>query len=283
MFKILKKEDIAQDTKLFIVSAPDIAKKSKAGQFVILRVNEHGERFPLTIADYDRDNNTISLIVQVVGSSTMKMAHLIVGENIVDVAGPLGRETHIEKYGTVVLVGGGIGIACINPIAKELKKAGNRVVSILGAKGKNRMFWVDRLKAASDSVHTVTDDGSYGDKGLVSDELLRLIKQGEKIDLVMAVGPAIMMKAVSEVTRPYNIKTLVSLNSIMVDGTGMCGGCRVEVDGRTRYACVDGPEFDGRLVNFDLLIKRQSMYKEHEGQAAEKCRLELNKDGNRKK
>lgn len=281
MYKILEKEDIAPGEKLFILDAPDIAKKTKPGQFVIIIIDEKGERIPLTVADYDGKKGTITIIVQEVGKSTMQLANTNKGERILDVVGPLGIPTHIEKYGTVVCVGGGVGIACIYPVARGMKKAGNKVISILGARSKDLIFWEDKIKTVSDELYITTDDGSYGKKGFVSDQLKEIIDNKEKINLVMTIGPAVMMKVVSETTRPHNIKTVVSLNSIMVDGTGMCGSCRVEVDGKTKFACVDGPDFDAHQVNFDLLNDRQKVYHREEKEACEKCKRKGGIDGNK--
>ncbi len=274
MYKILKKEDIAPGEKLFVLNAPDIAKKAKPGQFVIIIIDEKGERIPLTIADYDGKKGTITIIVQEVGKSTMQMGTMPKGEGFLDVVGPLGVPTHIEKYGTVVCVGGGVGIACIYPAARGMKEAGNKVISILGARSKDLIFWEDKIKKVSDELFITTDDGSCGRKGFVSDQLKEIIDSKEKVNLVMAIGPVIMMKVVSETTRPHNIKTVVSLNSIMVDGTGMCGSCRVEVDGKTKFACVDGPDFNAHQVNYDLLIDRQKVYLKEEKEAYDKCKLE---------
>ncbi len=281
MYKILEKEDIAPGEKLYVLDAPDIARKAKPGQFVIIIIDEKGERIPLTIADFNREKGTITIIVQEVGKSTMQLGNIKKGEGILNVVGPLGIPTHIEKYGTVVCVGGGVGIACIYPIARGMKEAGNRVISILGARTKDFIFWEDKIKTVSDEFYITTDDGSSGKKGFVSDQLKDIIDNKEKIDLVMTIGPAIMMKVVSETTRPFNIKTVVSLNSIMVDGTGMCGSCRVEVDGKTKFACVDGPDFDAHKVNFNLLNDRQKVYLKEEKEAHKKCRLEERISGNK--
>lgn len=263
MYDIVKKENLGENLELFEVLAPQLAKKAKAGQFVIVRISEEGERIPLTIADYDQDKGTITLIIQQVGKTTKEMAALKEEDKLLDLVGPLGQSSEIDNYGTIVCVGGGVGIAPIFPIARSLKKAGNRVISIIGARSKDILFWEDKMKEVSDEVLVATDDGSYGHKGFVTDLLKDLIKK-EKIDRVWAVGPMIMMRAVCAVTRPDNIKTIVSLNPIMVDGTGMCGGCRVNVGEETKFACVDGPEFDGHLVDFDLAMRRSSYYKEEE-------------------
>lgn len=264
MYKIIEKQEIAGQTKLFIIQAPDIARKARAGQFVVVRVSESGERIPLTIADIDTVEGTITLIVQEIGFTTKKMGLLKEGEGILDLVGPLGKPTHIENTGTVVGIGGGIGIAALYPVAKGFKDAGNKMISIIGARSKNLLFWEDKMREVSGEIYIMTDDGSYGGKGLVIDPLKELIQRGIKIDLVFAVGPTIMMKAAADTTRPYKIKTIVSLNPIMIDATGMCGGCRVSVGGKTKFTCVDGPDFDAHDVDFELLMHRQKMYKEKE-------------------
>jgi ferredoxin--NADP+ reductase len=260
MYKITAKRRITPDVFMFKVLAPDIARKRKAGQFIIYRIDEEGERIPLTIADADADEGTLTLYFQTVGTSTLKLAALEEGDTILDVVGPLGTPTHIEKYGTVVCVGGGIGVAPVYPIAEVMKEAGNKVISIIGARTKELLIMEEEMGAVSDELLVCTDDGSYGEKGFVTDVLQGLIDRGEKIDLVVAIGPVVMMKFVSKVTEPYKIKTMVSLNSIMIDGSGMCGGCRVTIGGETRFVCVDGPEFDGHQVDYDELIQRQSIY-----------------------
>lgn len=262
--QIIRKEELAPNIKLFEIDQPLIARKVQPGQFVVIRHNEKGERIPLTVADYDRDRGTITIIFQEVGKSTYQMGELNVGDTLLDVVGPLGQPSEIANYGTVVCIGGGVGIAPVYPITRALKAAGNHTIAIIGARTKELLFWEERFREISHELYITTDDGSYGRKGFVSDELQRLIDDGYKIDRVWAIGPAIMMKVVCDVTRPHKIKTIVSLNPIMVDGTGMCGACRVEVGGETKFTCVDGPEFDGHLVDFDLLMKRQSIYKEQE-------------------
>jgi len=262
--QIIRKEELAPNIKLFEIDQPLIARKVQPGQFVVIRHNEKGERIPLTVADYDRDRGTITIIFQEVGKSTYEMGELNVGDTLLDVVGPLGQPSEIANYGTVVCIGGGVGIAPVYPITRALKAAGNHTIAIIGARTKELLFWEERFREISHELYITTDDGSYGRKGFVSDELQRLIDDGYKIDRVWAIGPAIMMKVVCDVTRPHKIKTIVSLNPIMVDGTGMCGACRVEVGGETKFTCVDGPEFDGHLVDFDLLMKRQSIYKEQE-------------------
>jgi ferredoxin--NADP+ reductase len=279
MNKILEKQVLSDITKLMVVEAPYVARKAQAGQFVIIRIDEHGERIPLTIADYDRHAGTITLIFQQVGKSTEQMATLEVGDAFATVVGPLGHPTEIENYGTVVCVGGGVGIAPIFPIARALKEAGNTVISIIGARTKAYLFWEDRMRAVSDELIVCTDDGSYARKALVTEPLKELLEaRGDHIVRVWAIGPTVMMKFVSLTTQPFNVPTIVSLNTIMVDGTGMCGGCRVEMAGGSQFVCVDGPEFDGHKVNWDNLLKRVSFYREQEKLALEhwrhECKLE---------
>ncbi len=278
MYEILVREDLAPVTKLLEVSAPEVARKAQSGQFVIVRIDEEGERIPLTIADYDREKGTITLIFQEVGKTTMQMGMMNVGDALVSLTGPLGNPTEIERYGTVVCVGGGVGIAPIHPIARDLREAGNVVISIIGARNKGLLFWEDKIRAVSDEVIVTTDDGSYGRKALVTEPLKEILEERKDIDRVWGIGPAIMMKFVSLTTQPFGVKTIVSLNSIMVDGTGMCGACRVEVDGRTRFACVDGPEFDGHEVDWNLLLERQRIYLEEEKQALDKFKSECECD-----
>lgn len=258
-FRVIFNQAIAKGINRIEVFAPQIAKKALAGQFVMLRVDEKGERIPLTVADKSQEEGSITIIFQQVGLTTKKLSRLKEGDSISDLAGPLGRPTEIKKYGPIVLVGGGVGIAEMYPVAKAFKGAGNRIISILGARSKELLILEEELKAISDEIYITTDDGSYGRKGLVTDILKEIIEK-EKIDLVYAIGPVVMMKAVSELTRPYKIHTIVSLNSIMVDGTGMCGSCRVNVNEKSRFACVDGPEFDGHLVDFDELSKRLKLF-----------------------
>ena len=272
MFKILKKKQLNENVVLFEIQAPFIAAKAEAGQFIIFRVDEFGERIPLTISDYDRQAGTITIVVQTVGASTMKLAKLDVGECISDVAGPLGVATEYDEgIKKVAVVGGGVGCAIAYPQAKKLFNMGVDVDIIAGFRNKDIVILEDEMKAVSNNLYICTDDGSYGSKGFVTDKLKELIETGNKYDEVVAIGPVIMMKFVSKTTEPYGIKTLVSLNPIMIDGTGMCGGCRVTVGGKIRYACVDGPDFDGHQVDFDELMKRNSTYKEQEAEHI--CRL----------
>lgn len=264
MNTIIKKQEIAENTKLFVISAPEIAKKAMPGQFVVVRLSETGERIPLTIADIDPDGGTITLVVLEIGYTTKRMAQLKEGESILDLVGPLGHPTRIEKLGTVVGVAGGVGIAALYPVINGFKKAGNKVISIIGARSKNLLFWEDKIRSVSDEVYITTDDGSYGEKGLVTAPLKGLLEKGTIINMVFTVGPTVMMKAVAETTMPYNIKTIASLNPIMIDGTGMCGCCRVSVGGKTYFTCVDGPDSDAHQVDFGLLLHRQKMYIDRE-------------------
>ncbi|MBR2143589.1 sulfide/dihydroorotate dehydrogenase-like FAD/NAD-binding protein [Anaerovibrio sp.] len=268
MFKIVYKKELSPGIFHMDIEAPRVAKKAKAGQFIVLRVDEKGERIPLTIADFDRDNGTITLIFQAVGASTMELSKRNVGDSIVDFVGPLGQPSEISAgMGTIVCIGGGIGVAPVYPIARAMHEAGNKVISIMGARSKDILIFEDRMRAISDEVLIATDDGSYGIKGFVTTALQQLVDRGEKIDQVTAIGPGIMMKSVCDATRPLGIKTIVSLNPIMVDGTGMCGGCRVQVGDEMKFACVDGPEFDGHLVDFGNLMSRGRMFREEEAKA----------------
>ena len=269
MFKIANAEFIAPGIKRFVIEAPRIARKHKPGQFVILRLYEQGERIPLTIERCDPERGTINIVVQSVGKTTHLLNALTTGESILDVVGPLGKPSEIGMFGTVVVMGGGVGTAMAYPTAAALKRAGNRVISIVGARNKELVILETEMGEVSDVLMVTTDDGSYADKGFVTDKLRQLIENGTRIDLVLAVGPIPMMKAVAEVTRPANIRTIVSLNPIMIDGTGMCGGCRVLIDGKSEFACVDGPEFEAHRVNFDVLIQRNSMYREPERKSME--------------
>jgi len=270
MYEILEKKTLSENVKLMKVKAPLVAKKALAGQFVMLRIDEKGERIPLTIADYDRDKGTITIIFMEVGKTTKQLGKMKEGDKLLNFAGPLGMPSEIEKYGTAVMIGGGVGIAPLYPIVRELKKAGNHIISVLGARNEKLLMLEKEIDEFSDELYICTDDGSRGTKGFVSNVLQKLIDDGKKIDVVWAIGPVIMMKVVSDLTRKYNIRTVVSLNPIMVDGTGMCGGCRVSVGGETKFACVDGPEFDGHLVDFDNLMLRNRRFIEEEKHA---CKL----------
>ena len=267
MYIILETRPLAPDITLLRIEAPRIARKRQAGQFVILRVHERGERIPITIADSDPERGDITIVVQGVGKTTKLLNSLRAGDALSDVVGPLGRPSEVARFGTACIVGGGVGAAIVYPTAVALRAAGNRVISILGARTRSLIVLEDQIRAASDLVHVTTDDGTCGERGLVTDRLRTLIEGGEGVDYVLAIGPIPMMRAVAELTRPHRIRTVVSLNSIMVDGTGMCGGCRVIVDGRSRFACVDGPEFDAHLVDFDVLGHRNAMYRTAEAES----------------
>ncbi len=279
MNRILEKQVLSDITKLMVVKAPHVARKAQAGQFVIVRIEEHSERIPLTIADYDQQAGTVTLIFQQVGKSTEQMATLEVGDHFATVAGPLGHPTEIENYGTIVCVGGGVGIAPIFPIARSLKEAGNEVVSIIGARTGEYLFWEDRMRDVSDELVVCTDDGSYGRKALVTEPLKELLEsRSGRIARVWAIGPTVMMKFVALTTKPFDVPTIVSLNTIMVDGTGMCGGCRVETTSGPQFVCVDGPEFDGHKVNWDNVLSRVGFYREQEKLALEHWQHECHLD-----
>lgn len=278
MYKIKSAEFLAPAIKKFVIEAPKIASKRKAGQFVIIRIKEGGERIPLTIADSDSEKGTITIIVQGIGKTTKELNEKNSGDSIMDVVGPLGKPSHIENFGTAVSIGGGVGTAIAYPTAVALKQAGNHTIAIVGGRTKELVILEDELKNICDEVYPTTDDGSYGFHGFVTQKLQALIDEGKKIDFVLAIGPIPMMKAVADVTRPYGIKTVVSLNPIMVDGTGMCGGCRATVDNKTVFVCVDGPEFDAHKVDFNLLMQRNRTYLDFEKVALEKheCKLTAN-------
>ena len=267
MYKILKKEVLSPTLKLFEIDAPKVAKKCQAGQFIILRIDEKGERIPLTIADFNREKGTITLIFAEVGKTTQQLGCMEVGDTLIEFVGPLGRPSEIEKYGRVVCIGGGVGVAPVFPITRALKEAGNEVIGIVGARSKELLFWADEMKAQSNEFHVCSDDGTVGEKGFVTDVLKKVIEEKGNIDYIVAIGPLPMMRATAELTRPYGIKTIVSLNSIMVDGTGMCGACRVTVGDETKFACVDGPEFDGHLVDFNEQMRRAQIFKDEEQRA----------------
>lgn len=271
MYKILEKRTLNEQVKLMIIDAPLIAKKAKAGQFIILRVHEMGERIPLTIADHDADKGTVTIIFQEVGRTTMSLGKLNKGDSLEDFVGPLGKASHFDaSVKKAAIIGGGLGTAIALPQAKELFALGVDVTSIAGFRSKDLIILEDELNAVSGKVIITTDDGSNGNKGFVTDALQKQIDSGEQFDLVIAIGPLIMMKFVTLLTKKYNIKTIVSMNSTMIDGTGMCGGCRLTVGGQTKFACIDGPDFDGHEVDFDEAMRRSGMYKEQEG---ESCRL----------
>jgi ferredoxin--NADP+ reductase len=278
VYKILEHQDLAPIIHLFKIAAPEIARKAQAGQFMVLRIDEKGERIPLTFADWDPEEGTVTTIFAEAGATTCRLARLQAGDSILNLLGPLGIPTEIEKYGTVICVAGGIGVAPITPIARALKQAGNRVISIMGARNKDLLFGEQTLGRYSHELVVTTDDGSYGRKGLVTEPLKEFLISDRKIDMVFAIGPAIMMKFCSLTTQPFNVKTLVSLNPIMVDGTGMCGCCRVSVDGATRFACVDGPDFDGHKVDWDLLLARSRGYADEEKRSLERWQCQCKQD-----
>ncbi len=277
MYRITYKEELSPVTKLLKVEAPEVAQKAQPGQFVIVRANEYGERIPLTIADFDRESGEITLVFQEVGKTTNLLGMMDAGDELASFTGPLGRPTEIENFGTVVCVGGGVGIAPIYPIARALKEAGNTVISIIAARNESLMFWQDKMREVSheftdgelEGLIVCTDDGSCGIKALAPEPLKEILASGRKVSRIWAIGPAIMMKFTALATKPFGVKTIVSLNSIMVDGTGMCGACRVEVGGETKFVCVDGPEFDGHEVDWNLLLERQRFYLEQESEALE--------------
>lgn len=264
MYRILRKEILNPTVTLLEIEAPLVARKAEPGQFIILRIDENGERIPLTIADFNRENGSITIIFQIVGSTTEKLNLLEVGDSLCDFVGPLGTPSKIDGLKNVAVIGGGVGCAIAFPVAKKLHKLGANVDSIIGFRNKDLVILEKEFKDVSNSVSIMTDDGSYGKKGLVTDALKSLIESGNKYDEVFAIGPLIMMKFVCALTKEYGIKTTVSMNPIMIDGTGMCGGCRLSVGGETKFACVDGPDFDGHLVNFDEMIERNTMYRDFE-------------------
>jgi len=270
MYEILATRMLAPKIFEFEVKAPNVARKAQAGQFLIIRLHERGERIPLTIADYNRDIGSITIVFQVVGKTTDELSTFKEGDKLADVVGPLGNPSELENGKKVVLIGGGVGIAPIYPIAKSLKEANNEIISIIGSRTAELLFWEDKMKQVSDRLIVCTDDGTKGRKGFVTEALEGLINEGEKIDRVWAIGPMIMMKFVASVAKKYNVPTTVSLNTIMVDGTGMCGACRCTVDGKIKFACADGPEFDAFKVDFDELLKRAIRFKEEEKIAYER-------------
>ncbi|MEM2374958.1 MAG: sulfide/dihydroorotate dehydrogenase-like FAD/NAD-binding protein [Candidatus Bathyarchaeia archaeon] len=269
MYRIVERREAASSIKLLKVLAPEISKKAQPGQFVILRVDDKGERIPLTLADWDTKEGTITLVFLEVGVSTKKLGELREGDAILDVLGPLGNPTEVRNYGSVCIVGGGVGIAAAYPVTRALKAAGNKVTSIIGARTSKLLIFEEEMRRFSDELYVSTDDGTKGYKGFVSDILRSLLQKGCTFNMVYAVGPAVMMRAIADVTRPYKIKTIVSLNPIMVDGMGMCGACRVTVGGKTMFACVNGPEFDAHEVDFTELIRRQTAFLQEERMALE--------------
>lgn len=274
MYKIIKKEYLNPTVVRMEVSAPEVARRADAGQFIILRATEDGERMPLTVADYNREKGTVTIIFQIVGATTETLRHLEEGDFIADFAGPLGKKTETEGLSSVAVVGGGVGSAIAYPVAKKLHAQGTRVDAIVGFRTRDLVILEDEFRASSSELHIMTDDGTYGERGLVTEVLENLIKAGRKYDEVIAIGPLPMMKFVSLLTKKYDIKTVVSMNPIMIDGTGMCGCCRLTVGGKTKFACVDGPEFDGHLVDFDEAIRRSRMYSDFEAHSREEtCNL----------
>jgi len=276
-YKILSKNKLSENLYEITVEAPYVVKNAKAGQFIILRVEEKGERIPLTIADIDKDKNTLTIVFMAVGHTTKKLADIETGEEILDLVGPLGVPTHIKNYGTVICVAGGYGAAPAYLISKAYKNAGNKVYMIIGVRTENLIFWEDKMKSACDELFITTDDGSKGRKGFVTDQLKDIISN-EKVNLVMAIGPVPMMKAVAELTKIEAVPTIASMNPIMVDGTGMCGSCRLTVDGKVKFACVDGPDFDAHKVDFNEIIQRGQIYKDVEKSANHKCNLQKQAD-----
>ena len=276
MFKIVKKKVLNPTVSQIVVEAPYIAKKAEPGQFIILRIDEQGERIPFTIADFDREAGTVTVIFQIVGMTTERLNELNEGDYLLDFVGPLGVASHFDGVKSAAVIGGGLGTAIAYPQAKKLNAMGVRVDMIHGVRNSDLVIIEDECKAACTNLYTMTDDGSNGNKGFVTAKLEELIKNGEKYDVVIAIGPLVMMRAVCELTKKYGIKTIVSMNPVMIDGTGMCGGCRITVGGETKFACVDGPDFDGHLVDFDQAIRRSKMFakSERESREAHRCRLE---------
>ncbi len=272
MYRIARREDLTPEIHLFEIEAPQVARKAQAGQFVVVRVDETGERIPLTVADWDREQGTVTVVFMEVGKTTRKLATLKAGESVANFAGPLGTPTEIEKFGTVVCVAGGFATAIVVPVARALKDAGNKIISIMGFRTKDLVFWEDRLGSISDEFIVTTDDGTYGRGGVVTTPLTEVLEHHERIHRVIAIGPTVMMKFCAAATLPFGVPTIVSLNPIMVDGTGMCGVCRVTVAGATRFTCVDGPDFDGHKVDWGELMARQRTYLEEEKLSLEKWR-----------
>ncbi len=280
MFRVVRKAILNPTVVLLDIEAPYIAKKAQPGQFIILRISENGERIPLTIADYDREKGSVTIIFQLVGKTTRELAEMNEGDELLDFVGPLGVASHLEGYKNVAVIGGGLGTAIAYPQAKKLHSLGAKVHAITGFRNKDLIILEEEMRNASDRLIVATDDGSNGNKGFVTNVLKQLIDEGNKYDLVIAIGPLVMMRAVSNLTREYGIKTLVSMNPVMIDGTGMCGGCRLTVGGKTKFACVDGPDFDGHEVDFDEAMRRQTMYKKQEGTSSELHTCKLGGDNN---
>lgn len=278
MFKILEKKQLSADVFYMKVNAPEIAQNRKAGQFVLVQIDvDYGERIPLTIADANAEEGWLVLVFQAVGATTLKLSRKNVGDEIAAILGPLGNPTHIEKKGTVVCVGGGIGVAPLHPIVQAHKATGNKVIVIMGARNKDLIIFEDEMRALADELYLMTDDGSAGEKGLVTEPLKKLC-ESQKIDEVVAIGPPIMMKFCAATTEPFKVPTTVSLNTIMIDGTGMCGGCRVTIGGKTKFVCVDGPEFDGHQVDWANMMMRMKAFKDREAEDMHKCRMEAQAD-----
>ena len=268
-YTILEKEELAPEIYLLKLYAPEVANKSEPGQFIIIRIDESGERIPLTIADYNRDAGIITVVFMEIGKTTKQLATLKSGDSLSDVVGPLGNPAHIPENSVVLFVGGGVGVTTVYPEAREFKKAGNTIISIIGARSENLLIWEDRVRSVSDELYITTDDGTKGRHGFVTDVLTDILRE-RSVDLVVAIGPVVMMRAVAGVTKPFGVKTIVSLNPVMVDGTGMCGSCRVLVGGETKFTCVDGPEFDAHQVDFTLLMSRLAAYRDEEAASLEK-------------
>ncbi|RNC29258.1 MAG: Dihydroorotate dehydrogenase B (NAD(+)), electron transfer subunit [Candidatus Dichloromethanomonas elyunquensis] len=279
MYSVVKRRQLSDTIVLLEVAAPAVAQKAKPGEFVIVRQNEDSERIPLTIMDFSSEKGTITIVIQEVGYSSALITRMQEGDAFIDFVGPLGQATEIENYGTVLCVGGGVGIAPVHPIARGLKEAGNKVISVLGARNKELLILEEEMRAASDEVVITTDDGSYGMKGFVTHGIQSVLDKGVKIDAIWAIGPVIMMKSVANFTRPLGIKTIVSMNPVMVDGTGMCGACRLDVGGETKFACVDGPEFDAHKVDFDLAMKRSVFFRNEEAAAYHQVKCQCEKEG----
>jgi ferredoxin--NADP+ reductase len=279
LYRIVSKRQLAEAIVLLEVEAPAVAQKAKPGEFVIVRQNDNSERIPLTIMDFNSEKGTITIVIQEVGFSSALITRMQEGDAFVDFVGPLGQATEIENYGTVLCVGGGVGIAPVHPIARGLKEAGNKVISVLGARCKELLILEEEMRTVSDEVVITTDDGSYGIKGFVTHGIQSILDKGIKVDTIWAIGPVIMMKSVANFTRPLGIKTIVSMNPIMVDGTGMCGACRLDVGGETKFACVDGPEFDGHKVDFDLVMKRSAFFRKEESIAYSNIKCQCTKGG----
>jgi len=276
-YTILEREKLAPEIYLLKLYAPEVANKSEPGQFIIIRIDESGERIPLTIADYNRDAGIITVVFMEIGKTTKQLAALKSGDSLSDVVGPLGNPAHIPKNSVVLFVGGGVGVTTVYPEAREFKKAGNTIISIIGARSENLLIWEDRVRSVSDELYITTDDGTKGRHGFVTDVLTDILRE-RSVDLVVAIGPVVMMRAVAGVTKPFGVKTIVSLNPVMVDGTGMCGSCRVLVGGETKFTCVDGPEFDAHQVDFTLLLSRLAAYRDEEAASLEKFMHEQDGD-----